>query len=444
MNIDQIQIRLQESIAQATATVDYLLLARALESLNLGQIRTVAAYANLPAAAGNEGLLVWVTADERLYWSSGTAWYVIYAEQPTAIWAWGGNACGRLGDGTTVNKSSPVSVVGGFTDWCQVSVGCRHSIGIRTNGTAWAWGSGAFGRLGDNTITNKSSPVSVVGGFTDWCQVSAGGFHSFGLRTNGTLWAWGTNSCGILGDNTSVSKTSPVSVVGGFTWCRISAGYIHSLAIKNDGTAWAWGNGSVGRLGDGTTVSKSSPVSVVGGFTWCQVAAGGSHSLAIRNNGTAWSWGCNGQGRLGDSTTANKSSPVSVVGGFTDWCQVSAGLTHSLGLRTNGTAWAWGCNAAGILGDGTTVDKNSPVAVVGGFIDWCQVAAGGYHSLGARINGTVWSWGCNSGYFGGAGMLGDGTTVNKSSPVSVVGGFTDWCSIDANTGGSLSLRNLNF
>jgi len=356
-------------------------------------------------------------------------------------WGWGCNSDGRLGDNTTIDKSSPVSVVGGFTDWCQISNGkgtaAYHSLGVRQNGTAWAWGINGQGRLGDNTTVNKSSPVTVVGGFTDWSQVSAGLSQSLGLRQNGTAWAWGCNPSGQLGDNSTVSKSSPVSVVGGFTnWCQVSTGTRFSLGVRQNGTAWAWGYNGQGMLGDNSTVSKSSPVSVVGGFTnWCQVSAGSNHSLGLRQSGTVWAWGSNLQGRLGDNSITTRSSPVSVVGGFTNWCQVSAGHAHSLGVRTGGTAWAWGNNNVGRLGDNTIVSKSSPVSVVGGFTNWCQVSAGYAHSLGVRTGGTAWAWGCNA-----QGQLGDNTTVSKSSPVSVVGGFTDWCQISAGANHSLAIR----
>jgi alpha-tubulin suppressor-like RCC1 family protein len=295
-----------------------------------------------------------------------------------------------LGDNTVVSKQSPISVVGGFTDWCQISAGNNFSAAVRTNGTAWAWGSNSCGQLGDNTIVDKSSPVSVVGGFTDWCQVSAGSAHSLAVRQNGTAWGWGQGSAGRIGDNTITTKSSPVSVVGGFTdWCQITAGLAgagFSLAIRQTGSLWGWGCATCGTLGDNTTVAKSSPVSVVGGFTdWCQVSAGDCHSIAIRQNGTAWSWGLGTCGRLGDNTTVAKSSPVSAVGGFTDWCQASAGGCHSLAVRQNGTAWAWGEAGAGRLGDNTVVDKSSPVSVVGGFTIWAQVSAGLDFSLGRTI-----------------------------------------------------------
>jgi hypothetical protein len=159
------------------------------------------------------------------------------------------------------------------------------------------------------------------------------------------------------------------------------------------------------------------------------------HSLGVRQNGTAWAWGCNGNGQLGDNTVTSRSSPVSVVGGFTDWCQISASYRHSLALRQNGTAWAWGLNDPGRLGDDTIVSKRSPVSVVGGFTDWCQIRAGGTFSLALRTNGTAWAWGC-----GTQGRLGDNTITNKSSPVSVVGGYTDWWDISAGTDFSLAIR----
>jgi alpha-tubulin suppressor-like RCC1 family protein len=352
-------------------------------------------------------------------------------------WSWGFNGDGQLGDGSITTRSSPVSVSGGFGDWCQISAGFCHSLAVRTDGTAWAWGSNTSGRLGDGSITNRSSPVSVVGGFADWCQVSAGLVHSLAVRTDGTAWAWGCNTYGRLGDGSVTNQSSPVSVVGGFgDWCEISAGLSHSLAVRTDGTAWAWGVNTYGQLGDGSVTSRTSPVSVVGGFSdWCQISAGGFHSLAVRTDGTAWAWGVNASGRLGDGTTTARSSPVSVVGGFADWCQVSGGRFHSLAVRTDGTAWAWGSNASGRLGDGTTTARSSPVSVVGGFGDWCEISAGYSHSLAVRTDGTAWAWGCNT-----YGRLGDLTVTVRSSPVSVVGGFSDWCEISAGGSHSLAIR----
>jgi alpha-tubulin suppressor-like RCC1 family protein len=426
----------------ASGSLSDLDLARAMgaiESIEKNGVNTVATLGGLPAASNNKGRFFFVTSEQQYVLSNGTTWSIdnVIREASAGIaYAWGGGGFGILGDGTTVAKSSPVSVVGGFTDWVQVSARINHSLGVRENGTAWGWGYDGSGRLGDNTTVSKNSPVSVVGGYTDWIQLSAGNSHSLGVRANGTAWAWGNNTSGRLGDNTTVAKSSPVSVVGGFTdWVQVSAGQYHSLGVRADGTTWAWGNNNYGRLGDNSTVGKSSPVSVIGGFTdWTQVSAGSVHSLGIRENGTAWAWGCNNQGNLGDNTTVAKSSPVSVVGGFTDWVQVSVGSTHNLGVRANGTAWGWSTGGYGRLGDNTTINKSSPVSVVGGFTDWVQVGAGYGHGLGVRANGTAWAWGNNT-----SGRLGDNTAIAKSSPVSVVGGFTDWVQVSAASVHSLGI-----
>jgi alpha-tubulin suppressor-like RCC1 family protein len=395
-------------------------------------VYSVATCANLPNATTYNGRMVYVDDENKYYYAVLGVWDANFSSTPHAvrcdIYTWGAATSGALGDNTTVNKSSPVSVVGGFDNWSSVTMGRFTGLGVRTSGTLWAWGCNNVGQLGNNFTINTSSPVSVVGGFTDWLQASTNsdGAHVVALRQNGTIWAWGCNNCGQLGDCTIVSKSSPISVVGGFTnWCQVSAGSAHSLAVRQNGTAWGWGEAASGRLGDNTIATKSSPISVVGGFTdWCQVAAGREHSLAVRQNGTAWAWGQGTVGRLGDNTIVAKSSPVSVVGGFTDWCQVSGGFCHSLAVRQNGTAWAWGQGTGAQLGDNTLVNKSSPVSVVGGFTDWCQISAGGEHSLAVRTNGTAWAWGV-----GTCGRLGDNTTVAKSSPVSVVGGFTTWAQV---------------
>jgi len=454
VNLSEIQARFQEQISKKYYDVDYTpddVLANVLSGVNLSEINIIVSQDvdNLPNLqyadfSDVNGMVYFVQSLGIFVISSNSKWITLDGVTVrtdsffSVAWAWGRNTYGRLGDDTTVNKSSPVSVVGDFTDWYQVSAGGCHSLGTKQNGTAWAWGSSNCGQLGNNDTLSRSSPVSVVGGFLDWCQVSAGNLHSLGTRQNGTAWAWGAGGNGILGDNTTINKSSPVQVLGDFTdWCQVSAGGPFSLGTRQNGTAWAWGYGGAGRLGDNTTVQKLSPVSVVGDFTdWCQVSAGSIHSLGVRQNGTAWAWGCNSSGQLGDNTITNRSSPVSVVGDFTDWCQISAGEFQSLGTRQNGTIWAWGVNTSGRLGDNTIVSKRSPVSVVGGFLDWCQVSAGCTHSLGLRTNGTAWAWGTSC-----YGKLGDNTSVNKSSPVQVVGGFTDWGQVSAGKDHSLGVTS---
>jgi alpha-tubulin suppressor-like RCC1 family protein len=435
MNVTNLIFYLRSKIGDFT--LDQQMLSKAIRLLQLGAINSVSSFSGLPNAATSRKDELYLVEFDGIYKNDGGAW-VPFVQNFSPALAWGIGTYGRLGDNTTVSRSSPVSVVG-FADWCQVSAGCIHTLAVRQNGTAWAWGSNSGNQLGDNTGAGRSSPVSVVGGFTDWCQVSAGCRHSLGVRRNGTAWAWGTGLSGQLGDGTTATKCSAVSVVGGFSdWCQLSGGTDFSLGVRQNGSAWAWGTATFGILGDNSTVSKTSPVSVVGGFTdWCQVSAGCRHSLGVRRNGTAWAWGYNLCGRLGDGGVTSRLSPVTVAGGFTDWCGVSAGTSHSLGVRQNGTAWAWGCNGSGRLGDNTTTDRSSPVSVIGGFTDWCQVSAGNIHSLGVRTNGTAWAWGRNN-----SGQLGDNTTTDRSSPVSVIGGFTDWCSVSSGDSHSIAIRKL--
>jgi alpha-tubulin suppressor-like RCC1 family protein len=351
--------------------------------------------------------------------------------------AWGNGAFGRLGANDLVSRSSPVSVVGGIDDWVQVSAGNYHTAAIRSNGTAWAWGNGTLGRLGDGTITARSSPVSVVGGISNWIQVASGSNHTVALRSNGTVWAWGSNQFGQLGAYT-ISRSSPVTVVGGITdWIQVATGGNHNVALRGDGTAWAWGNGTSGQLGNGTVLNRSRPITVIGGFTdWTSVSAGSGHTVALRANGTAWAWGSNVSGRLGDGTITARSSPVSVVGGITDWTSISGGIQHSVALREDGTIWAWGRNVEGQLGNNTSVSSASPISVVGGITDWTSVSAGGYHNVALRANGTLWAWGN-----GTPGQLGNGTVLNSSSPVSVIGGITDWVYISAGNQHNVAIQS---
>jgi alpha-tubulin suppressor-like RCC1 family protein len=420
-------------------------LAKAVDTLERKGVGRVFSLSEI-TADNNPGRIVFVESEFKYYISDGTQWitnvkFLTEVDARTPMYAWGDNTNGILGDDTVIGKSSPVSVVGGFTDWISAAVGSFHSIGVRANGSLWAWGSNNQGQLGDSTTTNRSSPVSVVGGFSDWIQASASlgttNSHSLGVRANGTIWAWGFGSNGRLGDNSTTNRSSPVSVVGGFSdWVSASAGGGHSIGVRANGSLWAWGYNTAGQLGDNSTTSRLSPVSTVGGFNdWISVSAGNQHSLGVRANGSLWAWGSNLNGRLGDNTVTNRSSPVSVVGGFNDWVSASAGAQHSLGVRASGSLWAWGGNDSGRLGDNSTTSRSSPVSVVGGFSDWISASAGYAFSNGIRANGTLWAWGENTN-----GQLGTNNTTSRSSPVSVVGGFSDWLETSAGRTHSFGVR----
>jgi alpha-tubulin suppressor-like RCC1 family protein len=339
-------------------------------------------------------------------------------------WLWGQNSNGQLGDNTITDKSSPVQTVAGGTNWKQVAAGgFYHTAAIKTDGTLWTWGQNTYGQLGNNTAASKSSPVQTVAGGTNWKTVAGGLRHTAAIKTDGTLWTWGFNVYGSLGDNTVTSKSSPVqTVAGGTNWKQVAGGFYQTAAIKTDGTLWTWGYNLYGQLGDNTITSKSSPVqTVAGGTNWKQVVCGAQHTAAIKTDGTLWTWGYNLYGQLGDNTITDKSSPVQTVAGGTNWKQVAVGLYHTAAIKTDGTLWLWGWNNFGQLGDNTTADKSSPVQTVAGGTNWKQVDGGFYHTAAIKTDGTLWTWGYNL-----TGQLGDNTTAHKSSPVQTVAGGTNW------------------
>jgi alpha-tubulin suppressor-like RCC1 family protein len=431
MNVSNLIIRLQELASQSTDAFELMVLAKSIEKAKVGAVQTVATFGDLPTLPlAEDGELFLVEADEDLYFNVGSTWDRFRPFEFVSM-SWGLNTFGQLGDGSAINRSSPVTVAGGITNWSEVSAGRQHGLGIADN-IIYAWGVNSFAQIGDETTISKSSPVTVVGGITNWSQASAGGYHSLGVTSDGIAYAWGRGTSGRLGDGTTIDKSSPVTVVGGITnWSQVSAGNQHSLAIA-DGIAYAWGDGFFsGRLGDGESISKSSPVTVVGGITnWSQVSAGSNHSLGVTATGIAYAWGTGSLGRLGDGTTISRSSPVTVVGGITNWSQVSAGEEHSLGVTTSGIAYAWGYGGIGRLGDDATINRSSPVTVAGGITNWSQVSAGGLHSLGLTAGGIAYAWG-----FGN--RLGDGTEFGKIAPVTIAGGINTWSSVSA--GGDLSI-----
>jgi alpha-tubulin suppressor-like RCC1 family protein len=218
-------------------------------------------------------------------WADTTA-HVGAIKTDGSLWLWGMSDSGRLGTNNTTRRSSPVQTVSGGTNWKQISIGHAHTAAIKTDGTLWLWGDGAAGGLGDNTAASKSSPVQTVAGGSSWKQVSTGCVHSAAIKTDGTLWVWGDNGSGQLGTNNTTDRSSPVQTLsGGTNWKQISIGFRFSSAIKTDGSLWLWGSGTTGQLGQNSVTSRSSPVQIIScGNNWKQVSVG-CHALAIREEG---------------------------------------------------------------------------------------------------------------------------------------------------------------
>jgi alpha-tubulin suppressor-like RCC1 family protein len=299
------------------------------------------------------------------------------------LYSWGNNASGELGLNDVAKRSSPVQV-GTLINWSQVSAGEYHSAAITTSGTLFTWGFNAQGQLGLNTagaITERSSPVQV-GALTTWSQVSAGSRFCAAITTSGTLWSWGANNSGQLGQNNTIYRSSPVQVGSLSNWSKVSASVDSNscAAIKTDGTLWTWGYNYAGQLGHNDTVRRSSPVQVGALTTWDQVSAGNFHCAAIKD-GALWTWGNAAQGQLGTGNpNNNQSSPVQ-VGALTTWSQVKGGYYNCAAIKTDGTLWTWGRNNAGQLGLNDVIGKSSPVQV-GSLTTWSQVSAGQDFTIG--------------------------------------------------------------
>jgi alpha-tubulin suppressor-like RCC1 family protein len=229
-------------------------------------------------------------------------------------WMWGSNALGQLGNLSRTNFSSPISVVGAHS-FVQIALAATFTLGLKIDGSCWAWGGNAGGQLGNNTTTSFSSPVSVVGAHS-FIQVSCGATNCYGLKIDGSCWAWGSGAFGQLGNNAATNRSSPISVVGGHSFIQVAAGGIgNGYGLKITGDVWSWGYNASGQIGNNTTTSYSSPVSVVGGFSFINLAKGNSSDTMAGwlSNGQLWAWGDGGSGELGNNTTTNTSSPVLVL-----------------------------------------------------------------------------------------------------------------------------------
>ena len=378
---------------------------------------------------------------------------VVAIKSDNSLWTWGagstgGTAYGLFGDETSIHRSSPVQV-GLGNSWNDVSAGRGTFGAIETDNTLWMWGDAASGQLGDNTIVSKSSPVQVgpntpvlisrsspvqLGLGYSWSAITAGVSHSAAIRLDGKLFTWGLNSSGELGVGNAISRSSPTQV-GVRSWSIISAGGINTRTggITSDSLLFVWGGDTFGSAGDETVIFRSSPVIIglrypqvhrsspvqVSSSSWSVVSAGISHSAAIRTDGALFTWGQNGSGQLGQNDLIHRSSPIQV--GTSSWTAVSVGGTHTVAIRNDGTMWAWGINTFRQLGDNASAVP----------LSWTMVASrrkfGGSHTVAIRSDGTLWAWGLNS-----VGQLGDGTTIHRSSPVQI--STSSWSMVAVNQG----------
>jgi alpha-tubulin suppressor-like RCC1 family protein len=361
------------------------------------------------------------------------------------LWAWGHNGNGQLGDGTTIMRTTPRQI-GIASDWSIITAGGSHTISLKTNKTLWVWGNNINGQLGLGDAVNRTTPV-LIGFASDWSTVAAGQYYTIALKTPGTLWAWGYNCSGQLGIGNNNDKNTPAQIGNDSDWSKIAAGAKHSISLKTNSTLWAWGFNQFGQLGDGAELEavwdegeqgwiwirqgRLIPTQIGIDTDWSMIAGGWNHTFALKTNpdtsvGTLWAWGSNyyGQLGLGDTGDGTDRNTPTQVGNNADWSSIATGEYHTIALQTNpagglpdnqagGTLWVWGWNLYGQLGLGNAVNRTTPCQI-GIASDWSIITAGVLHTISLKTNKTLWAWGYNS-----CGQLGLGDTINKNTPMMV-------------------------
>src|SRR5262245_11256567 len=352
---------------------------------------------------------------------------------------WGLNDSGQLGDGTTTNASTPVALAG-VAGAAAVSGGGFHTCARFPDGTLECWGRNDSGQLGDPATTTFSSATPVrVTGITNATSMSAGGFHACALLADGTVRCWGQHDYGQLGNGTSVpvpdtpttSNATPVALTGITSAVAISAGGWHTCALLRDGTIQCWGQNTYGQLGDGSPITRPAPgrsptpVTVTGITTAIAIEAGIFHTGALLADGTLRCWGRNDEGRLGNGTTADSSTPTTVSG--ISPAAAAPGAEHACAVLRDGTVRCWGDNNWGQLGNGSPVGATAttPATAVTGIATARAASSGAEHTCALLQDGSVQCWGRNT-----DGRLGDGTTTNAFTPVTVIGLGVTWTSSD--------------
>jgi alpha-tubulin suppressor-like RCC1 family protein len=340
-----------------------------------------------------------------------------------AAHCWGLDTLGQLGDGPRIRSSTPVAVAGGLT-FASLTAGYGHSCGLMSSGAAYCWGYNYSGQLGDGSTTNHPTPVPVVGGPT-FPSLTAGSEHTCGLTSSGAAYCWGRGVYGQLGRGDTLQASTPVAVAGGLTFASLTAGGQHTCGVTTAGKAYCWGDNTEGQLGDGsrdssTGYARPTPAAVVGGLTFVSLTAGFQHTCGVTTSGGAYCWGDNYYGELGDgsrdsATLYKRLTPVAVVGGLT-FASLTAGGSYTCGPTSGGAVYCWGSNESGQLGDGSSDFMNfrlTPAAVAGG-LTFASLTAGTSHICGVTSGGVAYRWGDNS-----DGELGDGSTTQRPTPVAV-------------------------
>ncbi|MCA0295790.1 MAG: biotin transporter BioY [Actinobacteria bacterium] len=370
-----------------------------------------------PAAktAAPTGTVVAIAVDKATSVSSGYAHTCAVTTTGKAL-CWGFNADGQLGDGTTTTQLKPVGVSGLSSKVASISAGETHSCAVTTKGKALCWGYNGNGQLGDNTTVDSHTPAVVYGMDTKVKSISAGWVGTCAVKTSGKARCWGDNSAGQLGNGTTIGSVKPVTVSGLTSGVKsVSVGLTHACALKTSGKVVCWGYNAFGQLGDGTTATRLTPVTVHGLTKVTSISVGIYDTCATRSTGKAVCWGLNNYGQLGDGTTTNSFTPVTVTGFSSKASVVKTGVLVSCVIKTSGTSYCWGHNGDGQVGDNTNTDRLTPVKVFN-LGSTKKISVGSLHTCAVTSSKSVKCWGSNT-----SGQLGNNSTTGSKAPVEVYG-----------------------
>jgi alpha-tubulin suppressor-like RCC1 family protein len=338
----------------------------------------------------------------------------------TGVKCWGHNYAGQIGNGTRMDSSAPVDVLGLSSGVTAITAGSgsAHTCALTSGGAVECWGDNSTGQLGTGVTLDSPTPVMVSGLSSGVIAIAAGAQHTCALTQGGAVKCWGLSFHGQLGDGTFTHSYTPIDVVGlssGVT--AITAGGLHTCALMTSGAVKCWGDNPTGELVNGVTSTSSTPVDVPRLSSGVrEIAAGASHTCALTNSGAVTCWGDNSNGQLGNGTTSLSSTPVDVSGLSSGVAAIAAGGNHNCALTDSGAVKCWGANYNGMLGNGTDTDSPIPVGVSGLSSGVTAIAAGDGHTCALTTDGPVLCWGWNL-----SGQLGNDTNTDSSTPVQVFG-----------------------
>ena len=339
------------------------------------------------------------------------------------LWCWGENYEGQLGDGTVTDREAPRKVSGDSNDWSTVAIGWDFGCAIKIDRKLWCWGDNHAGQLGDGTSTEGRPRPHQIGTASNWIELDAKDSHSCGIRSNRTLWCWGLNEDGQLGDGTNASRFVPTQIGAASDWSTVGVGGDHTCATKADNTLWCWGWNKYGQVGDGTTRDGNTPRQIGTAATWAKVEAGTLHTCATKSDDTLWCWGRNREAQLGDGTLTNRTAPQQ-IGSATTWATLSVD-DHTCATRTDHSLWCWGSDVDGQLGDGDEVANVRTPYRVGTDADWATAGVGGYRTCAIKTDRTLWCWGSDYDHAG----TGEGHTSNERPSPLQVGTARTWTAV---------------